>query len=79
MAERALALAPTSRAAYLNGVHILRPSAETEALPARRIPLALVLGIAVAAALLVAASLLWVSYGTTVFFEMISAGIAACF
>jgi hypothetical protein len=47
--------------------------------PARRVPLALVVGLAVAAMLLVAAVLLWVSYGTTVFFEMIAAGIAACF
>lgn len=27
----------------------------------------------------IAASALWMHYGTTVFFEMISAGIAACF
>lgn len=47
--------------------------------PARRVPFALVAGLALAAALLVAAALLWVSYGTTVFFEMIAAGIAACF
>jgi hypothetical protein len=46
--------------------------------PARRMPLALAAGLAVAGVLLIAASLLWVSYGTTVFFEMIAAGIAAC-
>jgi len=27
----------------------------------------------------IAASALWIYYGTTVFFEMIAAGIAACF
>ena len=27
----------------------------------------------------VAAAVLWIYYGTTVFFEMIAAGIAACF
>jgi hypothetical protein len=47
--------------------------------PARRVPLVLVIGLGVAVALLVAAVLLWIAYGTTVFFEMIAAGIAACF
>ena len=46
---------------------------------ARRIPVALVAGVAIAGALLIAAALLWASYGTTVFFEMLAAGIAACF
>jgi hypothetical protein len=32
----------------------------------------------VCAGLLVGASLLWVHYGTAVFFEMIASGIAAC-
>jgi len=32
-----------------------------------------------AAVLLVATGLLWVKYGTAVFFETIAAGIAACF
>jgi hypothetical protein len=59
------------------GVQPIRPSSTSA--PERRIPLALVASLAVAAALLVAASLLWVSYGTAVFFEMIAAGIAACF
>ena len=36
-------------------------------------------GIIVAAALLLAASVLWVKYGTALFFEMIASGIAACF
>lgn len=31
------------------------------------------------ALLLIAAVALWARYGTTVFFEMIAAGIAACF
>ncbi|MDQ8730350.1 hypothetical protein [Bradyrhizobium sp. LHD-71] len=47
--------------------------------PARRVPVALVAALAAAAALLVAAVLLWAHYGTAVFFEMIAAGIAACF
>jgi hypothetical protein len=81
MGGRALALARLFRAAYLMGmdfrVQALPPS---DVLPsARRIPLALVGGIAVALMLLVAAASLWVAYGTTVFFEMIAAGIAACF
>lgn len=47
--------------------------------PARRMSLALGAALGVAAALLVAAGLLWVKYGTAVFFETIAAGIAACF
>jgi hypothetical protein len=58
----------------------LRQTQASQALPpSRRTPVVLAVGIAVAAALLIAASWLWVSYGTTVFFEMIAAGIAACF
>jgi hypothetical protein len=33
----------------------------------------------VVAALLLGASVLWIHYGTAVFFEMITSGIAACF
>jgi len=36
-------------------------------------------GIALATAVLFATSVLWFHYGTTVFFEMIAAGFAACF
>jgi hypothetical protein len=32
-----------------------------------------------AAAILLGASVLWIHYGTAVFFEMIASGIAACF
>ena len=32
-----------------------------------------------AAAILLGASVLWIHYGTAVFFEMIATGIAACF
>jgi hypothetical protein len=40
---------------------------------------AVVIGLAVVCAcLLFGASLLWVHYGTAVFFEMIATGIAAC-
>ena len=31
------------------------------------------------AAMLLGASVLWIHYGTAVFFEMIASGIAACF
>jgi hypothetical protein len=41
--------------------------------------LALGLALGLAAVLLLAALLLWSRYGTAVFFEMIAAGIAACF
>ena len=48
--------------------------------PARRVASAIVLGGAgLGAALLLGALVLWFHYGTAVFFEMISSGIAACF
>jgi hypothetical protein len=45
----------------------------------RRASLALAVALGLAASLLAASALLWAHYGTTVFFEMIKAGIAACF
>ena len=36
-------------------------------------------GVAIATIVLLAALALWFHYGTTVFFEMIAAGFAACF
>ena len=36
-------------------------------------------GAVLAAAILLGASVLWIHYGTAVFFEMITSGIAACF
>ena len=36
-------------------------------------------GVGLGAALLLGALVLWFHYGTAVFFEMISSGIAACF
>jgi hypothetical protein len=55
-----------------------------EAVPPRRplggVAFGIVVGSAVlAAAVLLGASVLWVHYGTAVFFEMIASGIAACF
>ena len=48
--------------------------------PGNRLARALVLGAAgLAALLLLAAGALWLHYGTTVFFEMIASGFAACF
>lgn len=58
----------------------LRQSSAPDVEPdARRFPFAMVAGLTIAGALLIAASMLWASYGTAVFFEMIAAGIAACF
>jgi len=48
--------------------------------PSRRIARAIVAGAAVVGTAAVAAALgLWFHYGTTVFFETIAAGLAACF
>jgi hypothetical protein len=47
---------------------------------ANRLPRALVAGgAALGALLLAAAMILWVRYGTAVFFEMIASGFSACF
>jgi hypothetical protein len=48
--------------------------------PSRRISRAIVAGAALAGiAAVLAAAGLWFHYGTTVFFETIAAGLAACF
>ena len=48
--------------------------------PARRLAQVIVVGGAgLGAALLAGALVLWLHYGTAVFFEMIASGIAACF
>jgi hypothetical protein len=48
--------------------------------PARRIARAIVVGVAgLGIALLLGALVLWIHYGTAVFFEMIASGISACF
>ena len=60
---------PTSQSPAANG---LSPQS-------RRATLALAAGLGIAASLLLGATLLWAHYGTAVFFEMIAAGIAACF
>ena len=58
----------------------ISPSPADELLPpTRRASLALAAALGLAVSLLVAAALLWAHYGTAVFFEMIKAGIAACF
>jgi len=50
------------------------------ALPARRLaPAMLVAGVVLGAAILLGTLVLWLHYGTAVFFEMIASGIAACF
>jgi len=59
-------------------------SIEESAVPAPRpmggVAFGIVAGSAVVvAALLLGASVLWIHYGTAVFFEMITSGIAACF
>ena len=57
---------------------------EESAAPARRplggVAFGIIVGsVVLAAALLLGASVLWIHYGTAVFFEMITSGIAACF
>jgi hypothetical protein len=48
--------------------------------PANRLARALVLGgVGLGAVLLLVAAVLWLHYGTAVFFEMIASGFAACF
>ena len=47
--------------------------------PARLAGAVVIGGAALGVLLLVAAAILWLHYGTTVFFEMIASGFAACF
>ena len=48
--------------------------------PSRRVaPVVVVAGTGFGAAVLLGALVLWFHYGTTVFFEMLASGIAACF
>jgi hypothetical protein len=48
--------------------------------PANRLARAVVAGAAgLGVTLLLAAAILWLHYGSTVFFEMIASGFAACF
>ncbi len=48
--------------------------------PANRLARGVVFGgVGLGAMLLLAAAILWVRYGTAVFFEMIASGFAACF
>jgi hypothetical protein len=48
--------------------------------PASRLARAVVVGgVMLGVALLLSAVLLWLHYGSTVFFEMIASGFAACF
>ena len=59
-------------------------SIQESAVPTRRPPGGVAFGIiagsaVVVAAMLLGASVLWIHYGTAVFFEMIASGIAACF
>ena len=55
-------------------------SATTARRPAGGVTFAIVGGSAlVVGAMLLAAAVLWIRYGTTVFFEMIATGLAACF
>jgi hypothetical protein len=47
--------------------------------PRRAAPALMVAGAGLGAVLLLGALLLWFHYGTAVFFEMVAAGISACF
>ncbi len=45
----------------------------------RRLPLPVLLGAGLLGALLAGTAAMWVYFGSAVFYEMIAAGIAACF
>ena len=55
------------------------PAVEQTLLGVRRPPTAAVVAVTIAMAALIAASIMWLHYGTSVFFAMVAAGIAACF
>jgi hypothetical protein len=55
------------------------PSTDHRPQRPRRLPALAVVAIVVAVAAVAAASVLWMRHGTSVFFAMVAAGIAACF
>jgi hypothetical protein len=56
------------------------PQALQRTSPSARVARAVVIGgAALGVLLLLAAAILWLHYGSTVFFEMIASGFAACF
>jgi hypothetical protein len=58
----------------------ISPEMPSEPRPGRGLaPVIVAGGVAVGAVILLAALVLWFRYGTAVFFEMIAAGINACF
>jgi hypothetical protein len=58
----------------------IQQSATPERRPLGGVAFGIIVGSAVlAAGILLGASVLWIHYGTAVFFEMIASGIAACF
>ena len=69
--------------AYLRGMArpISAPNGMLPATPpkARAVPVIVWSAAALGALAVIAAGALWIYYGTAVFFEMIAAGIAACF
>jgi hypothetical protein len=80
------ALARAGGRPYLEGMleTAHQGSIQERAVPTRRPLGGVAFGIIAGSAVLVAASLLgasvlWIHYGTAVFFEMITSGIAACF
>jgi len=83
MPDRAIPLACSGNWPYLNRMvqPISTPSGMMPATrPQGRVASAIVWGAAGFGALaVVGAAALWFHYGTTVFFEMIAAGISACF
>ena len=56
-----------------------QPLSTPQQLPRRRVPAMLIGAMALFIALLLGALVLWIHYGTAVFFEMIASGISACF
>jgi hypothetical protein len=86
IAAAPVALARAGGWPYLEGMldTTHQGSIQESAVPARRPLGGVAFGIIAGSAVLVAASLfgasvLWIHYGTAVFFEMVTSGIAACF
>jgi hypothetical protein len=80
------ALARAAGSPYLKGMldtaheGAIQESAVPTRLPLGGVAFGVIAGSAVlVAAILLGASVLWLHYGTAVFFEMITSGIAACF
>jgi hypothetical protein len=73
-----LSVDPAAFPAYLQGMSDIAPVAAPRRVSSR-VPWPLIAAAVVLGGLMAVAGVLWLHYGTAVFFEIVRAGLAACF